>query len=51
MRSSDVQWEIKGNKVVPKSLNVAKLTTEALLKTITFNKVRRRLTQAAFTRW
>jgi hypothetical protein len=48
--SSDVQWEIKGTKVIPKSLNVAKLTSESFAKTIIFNQIRRKLTKSAFDR-
>jgi hypothetical protein len=50
MKSSDVQWEITGNKVIPKTLNVAKVTAGSFEKTITFKQVRRELTKAAFNR-
>ncbi len=50
MKSSDVQWEITGNKVIPKTLNVAKVTAGSFEKTITFKQVRRELTKAAFKR-
>ncbi len=48
LTSSDVQWEIKGTKVLPKSLRVAKLTTASFMKTIIFDKIKKKLMKAAF---
>ncbi len=50
LSSSDVQWELNGTKVIPKSLNVAKLSSQSFTKTITFNQIKRKLTNAAFNR-
>lgn len=47
---NDVQYEIEGNRVVPKSLNVARITRSKLKKTLTFNRIRIQKSQASFER-
>ena len=46
----DVQWEIVGNKVIPKSLNVARVTRTKLGQTLSFNRVQVKSYLAPFDR-
>ena len=46
----DVQWDIVGTKVVPKSLSVAQLSRSKLGKTLSFSRVRVQSFQAPFDR-
>ena len=46
----DVQWDIVGNKVIPKSLNVARLSRTKLGTTLSFNRVRVQSFVAPFDR-
>jgi hypothetical protein len=48
--SSHVTWSVEGKRVVPRSFNVAKLTASSLSKSLTFSHVKRRYTEAPFSR-
>ena len=48
--SKDVTWTIDGTRVIPKSLNVAKLTSSSLKETLTFTHIRRKHIEAPFNR-
>ena len=48
---NDVKWEIEGNRIVPKSLNVVRLTRSKLGKTLSFSRVRRQTFTALFDRY
>jgi hypothetical protein len=47
---NDIKWEIKGNKVIPKSISVAKMSKSSFEKSISFQRIRRVFTEAAFSR-
>lgn len=47
---NDVKYEIEGNRVVPKSLNVARITRSKLKKTLTFSRIRIQKSQTSFER-
>jgi hypothetical protein len=47
---NDIKWEIEGNKVIPKSLNVARLSKSSFEKSISFRRIMRELVEAPFTR-
>jgi len=44
-----VKWEIQGTKVIPKSLNVAKVSRSRLSSTMTFSRIRAQEFTAAFS--
>jgi hypothetical protein len=46
--SNHVKWEIEGNKVVPKWLNVAKLQRSKMSSELRFNRIRRQIFSAPF---
>ena len=46
----EVQWEFEGEKVVPKSINVARLMRSNFHKTLRFNRVRLEKFNASFQR-
>ena len=47
---TEVIWEIEGNRIVPKSLNVARLTRSKLRHTLSFSRVRVQTITALFDR-
>ena len=47
---NDMKWEFGGTRVVPKSLNVARLTRSKFSKTLTFNRVRTQSHISQFSR-
>lgn len=47
---NEAHWEIEGDRVIPKSLNVARLTRAKLSKTLTFNRIRMQTFEAPFHR-
>lgn len=47
---NEAQWEIEGDRVIPKSLNVARLTRSKISKTLTFNRIRMQSFEAPFHR-
>ena len=48
---NDVKWEIEGNRIVPKSLNVFRMARSKLGKTLSFSRVRRQTVTALFDRY
>lgn len=48
--TDDVQWEFEGEKIVPKSLNVARLMRASFEKTLSFTRIRRQIYEADFMR-
>ena len=47
---NDIQWTIEGNRVIPKSFNVAKFGRSGLTKTLSFKRVRLVTHDAPFVR-
>ena len=48
--SKDVQWTLDGKRVIPQSLNVAKLTLKSFEKTMTFTRISKKHLEAPFKR-
>ena len=47
---NEVTWDIEGNRIVPKSLNVVRMTRSKLGRTLSFSRVRRQTFTALFDR-
>lgn len=47
---NEIKWDIDGSRVVPKSLNVARLTRSKLRRTLTFNRIRLQTFDSPFQR-
>ena len=47
---NDIQWEINGDKIVPKTLKVAKLNKASFSKSLVFSRVRKQSFDALFQR-
>lgn len=47
---NEAKWEIEGNKVVPKTLNVARIMRSRMKTTLTFNRIRLQTFRAPFER-
>jgi hypothetical protein len=47
---SDVKWAIKGSQIVPKSIEVAKVSRSSFEKTLSFQRVRKQFYAAPFSR-
>lgn len=45
---NEAQWDVQGTRVVPKTLNVARLTRAKLKKTLVFNRIRMQTFDAPF---
>lgn len=48
--NNEAKWEIEGDRVIPKSLNVARLTRAKMSKSLTFNRIRMQTFEAPFHR-
>jgi microcystin-dependent protein len=48
--SNDIQWEIVGERVIPKSISVAKLNKASFSKKLSFNRIRKQSLDALFKR-
>ena len=49
MSKNNVQWQLQGNKVIPKSINVARMTRGGFDKTLNFNRVKIQKIDADFS--
>lgn len=47
---NEAQWEIQGDKVVPKSLNVARIMRSSMKKSLKFSRIRLQQFNAPFER-
>ena len=48
--TNDVQWDIVGDKVIPKSINVAKLNKASFSRSMSFTRIKKQLFDALFHR-
>lgn len=47
--TSDIEWAVEGTRLIPKYLNVAKVTRMTLNRQLSFHRIRRKVTDAKYT--